>query len=294
MKKNILCILGFVGVLNILNAQTTPIIDAKGKNCSYCNKNGKGHKHENPYTINFKNELPYLATGLGLLGTGLLLQSANEEGFTLEEVNNLNRNDVNSFDRGAIDNNSSSARTASDYLLFGSFIFPAYFLTNHHTRQDISPLLVMGLEVLVINNSLTINAKYLFNRTRPSAYNTSFSDSERTGTDSRISFFSGHTSQVAGFSVFAAKVMTDYHPDMKTGVKIGVWSFGLGLPALTGYLRVKGGKHFNTDVMTGFAVGSIVGFIVPHLHKKKKLDSNLSLTPYNYSGASGLSLTWKL
>ena len=295
-SKHILSIIVAFFLTCTLNAQTNPsILDDKGQSCVYCVKDGQKHEHTNPYTINFRNELPYFATGIGLLGSGLILKSNNEkEGFALNEVNQLNANNVNSFDRGAIFNNSSSARTISDYLLLGSLVFPAYFLTNHHTRKDFSPLLIMGLEVLIINNSLTINAKYLFNRTRPSAYNTGFSDDARTSKDSRISFFSGHTSQVAGFSVFAAKVMTDYHPNMKKGIKIGVWSFALALPAVTGFLRVKGGKHFNTDVITGYAVGSIVGFLVPHLHKKKKLDSSLSLTPFNYDGASGLSLTLKL
>jgi len=116
----------------------------------------------------------------------------------------------------------------------------------------------------------------------------------RTDETSIISFLSGHTAQTAGFSFFMAKVITDYHPNMRTEVKAGIWSFAVALPVVTGYFRVKGGKHFNSDVMTRFAVGGAIGWLVPHLHKTKNPDSKLSMIPFNYNGATGLSLSFKV
>ena len=40
-------------------------------------------------------------------------------------------------------------------------------------------------------------------------------------------------------------------------------------PATVGFLRVKGGKHFPTDVLTGLVVGAATGYLVPRLHKIK-------------------------
>ena len=285
--KYLICIASLGGSF-ILQAQNSH----KEEACRYC-LHGE-HTNGSPYTINFKNEIPYFATSAGLLGTGLLIKNRNEDTpFTVEELNQLDPTKINSFDRGAIYNNSSSARQYSNYTLLSGAILPLYFLTNHHTKKDFFPLLVMGLEVFSITSTLTLNAKFTFNRTRPLTYNPNFSDELRTDATSKLSFFSGHTAQTAGFSFFMAKVITDYHPNMRIGTKVGIWSFAIALPAVTGYFRVKGGKHFNTDVMTGFAVGGAIGWLVPHLHKKKK-DSKFSMNPFNYNGATGLSLTLKL
>ncbi|NQX97984.1 MAG: phosphatase PAP2 family protein [Flavobacteriales bacterium] len=268
-------------------------IDKKAKKCNHC-KDGR-HQNENPYTINLKNELPYFAAGLGLLGTGLIIRATNEKApFIIGELDNLDANKINRFDRGAINNNSSSARTNSNIILYSGMALPLLFLNNHHTKKDFVPLFVMSTEVFAITSGLTLNAKFLFNRTRPLAYNSGFSDELRTDKTSRLSFFSGHTAQTAAFSIFMAKVITDYHPNMRTGYKIGIWSFALALPTATGFYRVKGGKHFNTDVITGFAVGATIGFLVPHLHKRKDKTSNLTMAPFNYNGATGLTLNWKL
>ena len=86
--------------------------------------------------------------------------------------------------------------------------------------------------------------------------------------------------------------MHDYHPNMTRGHKIGMWTLAFGVPAYTGYLRVKGGKHFYTDVITGYAVGTFVGWLVPHLHKKE--NNKLSIAPFNNGDGAGLTLTLRL
>jgi membrane-associated phospholipid phosphatase len=261
------------------------------KNCVHCTLGD--HSSQSPYSVSFKKEVPYLLTGLGLLGSGLFMKSINEEApFTIDELNNLDASKINSFDRGAAFNNSSTARRNSNYTLMAGALLPLYFLSNHNTRSDFIPLVVMGAEVYTITSTLALNSKYAFNRTRPLAYNPEFSDELRTGKTSKLSFFSGHTAQTAGFSFFTAKIVSDYHPEMRKSFKILIWSGAVALPALTGYFRIKGGKHYNTDVITGFAVGAAVGWLIPHLHKKK--ESKLTVAPFNFDSANGLSLTLKL
>lgn len=292
--KYTVCILSFVFTNNTINAQKDSLLfkQQKGECCGYCTDGD--HLNKSPYTINVKNEIPYFATGIGLLGSGLIVREFNGESpFTLQELSLLNPNDVNSFDRGATNNNSSLARKASDVILISGAAFPLLFLSNHHTKKDFFPLLVMATEIYTITGGITLNTKFLFNRPRPLAYNPDFSNELRTDQTSKLSFISGHTAQTAALSVFIAKVIHDYHPNHKTGLKIGVWTLALALPAVTGALRVKGGKHFNTDVITGFAVGAAVGWLVPHLHKTKK-ESKFSMGFYNREEVNGLSLIWKL
>ena len=87
--------------------------------------------------------------------------------------------------------------------------------------------------------------------------------------------------------------MSDYHPLMDTGWKIGMWTFAALIPATTGYLRVAGGKHYRTDVFTGYAIGALTGWLIPHLHKKKSLKSTFSLYPTRVFGTNGIGLTYK-
>lgn len=253
------------------------------------------HLTESPYEVNFKKEIPYYTTGFGLIGTSLILQSTTgKDPFTLEELNQLDINKINSFDREAVYNHSPTAARTSDIIQYGGLLMPLLFLSSHNTKNDFLPILIMSTEVFTITSGLALNSKFIFNRTRPLAYNPDFTFEQRTDKTTRLSFFSGHTATSASFSFFMAKVISDYHPNLRTVYKIGLWSFAIALPGVTGYLRIQSGKHFYTDIIAGFAVGATVGWLVPHLHKKKDKGSNLSIAPFNYDGATGVTLTLKL
>jgi len=85
-----------------------------------------------------------------------------------------------------------------------------------------------------------------------------------TDHDAYLSFFSGHTAVSAALGA-TATYMAFREDD--GGVR-GPLTLAAGL-ALTGFVateRMRAGKHFPTDVLTGFAVGTAVGVLVPHLH----------------------------
>ena len=117
--------------------------------------------------------------------------------------------------------------------------------------------------------------------------------SEKTALESKqtftagASFFSGHTSCVASNSFFAARVFSDYYPESKW--KPVVWGAAIALPAVTGYLRVKAGKHYPSDVIAGYAVGAAVGYFVPKLHRTPyRLPEGMHLD----MGPAGMRLDW--
>jgi membrane-associated phospholipid phosphatase len=282
----------FIGLL-MLTWVNPMLAQNNNDDCILC-KNGE-HKNESPYKIGIKSEWPFLVVAAGAVTSGILFNvTDNTQPFSVPELEQLNRMDVNAFDRGATYNWNKNAQTASDVLLFSSIVLPTLFLINHHTRSDIGPLLVMGLEVAGITYGITSSVKFSVNRTRPYVYNTDLSNDIRTNNQSRLSFFSGHTSTATAITFFFAKVMTDYHQNMKTGLKAGLWAFAVLVPATTGYLRVKGGNHFNTDVITGYAIGALTGWLVPHLHKKKNINLGLSVYPVRIYGVNGMGLTYKL
>ncbi|MCK5370082.1 MAG: phosphatase PAP2 family protein [Cyclobacteriaceae bacterium] len=291
MKRYLIYFLANIYLFNLITEGVAQSGDT-GDSCALC-KYGE-HKNENPYNLDFHNEIPFIIAGTASMTYGLLMQSSNNTlPFNENELNQLDRLDVNSFDRPATYNWDTNAQKTSDILRTGIIILPIIFLTNHHTRSDFGSLLVMGLEVGAITYGITTGVKHTFNRTRPLAYNENVPLDERTSPNTRLSYFSGHASFTASFSFYIAKVMNDYHPNMKTGYKIAIWSFSAAIPIATGYLRVKGGRHFPTDTISGVVFGAFVGWLIPELHKKKDEDRKLSITPLYNLGSKGVYISYR-
>ena len=62
-------------------------------------------------------------------------------------------------------------------------------------------------------------------------------------------------------------------------MKIPVVAGSFTLATLTAVLRVLGGNHFATDVITGAVVGTSVGFLVPFLHRTRGEKSCVQIAP---------------
>ena len=173
---------------------------------------------------------------------------------------------IPAFDRVATRHYSFGARQASDWTLRAAALLPLVLLTDPHIRRDASTAGALLGEVFLVNLALTNLTKVSAQRTRPFVYNPVAPMTEKVKVDARRSFFSGHTSVAAAMSVATATIWCDYHPD--SNWKPAVWAGATLVPAAVGFLRVKGGKHFPTDVLTGLAVGAATGYLVPRLHKK--------------------------
>lgn len=112
-------------------------------------------------------------------------------------------------------------------------------------------------------------AKHAVQRPRPCSYQPERRTRPALGCgptddDAYLSFFSGHTGVTAALGATATYMAFREDDD---GVR-GPLTLAAGL-ALTGFVaaeRMRAGKHFPTDVLTGFAVGTAVGVLVPHLH----------------------------
>ena len=253
------------------------------------------HRMPNPYRLSFKHEVPFLVVSTGVLTSGILAQVWNKKGsLNAEDIDRLDREDIFFLDRSSALNNSSQSASYSDFFRSAVTFFPVYFLSNHYTKQDIGPLVVMSVEVFSMTFGLTNIAKNVIRRPRPFTYNPDVPLEDKVKKDAKRSFFSGHTSHTAAFSFFMAKVITDYHPEAKKGLKIFFWSFAATIPAVTAYLRVRAGRHFPTDVIAGYLTGAMVGYFIPHLHLRKNRKSPISFSPLIYDNYTGLSMTIRL
>ncbi len=224
-----------------------------------------------PYSLDLAKELAIFGAGGAMLGVSLILKN-NMDPLTEEEVALLDPMDVNAFDRFMI--TRKQEMPAADLLLFGSMFLPLTFFAHEETRKDMGTLVVLAGEVFVFQLGLNYMAKVLTQRIRPYCYDESSPISEKTTVNSKLSFYSGHTSTAAAMSVFVAKVFSDYLSN--ADVKFVIWASAVVYPALTGLLRVDSGNHFFTDILMGYITGALVGYFIPVLHKSK-LKDNLTI-----------------
>lgn len=234
-----------------------------------------------PYKTNWQIEAPILILSSGLTISQMIMKDKTP--LSSEFIATLNRDNINSFDRGATYNYSSKAKKASDYFLYGSMSAPMLLLADKKIRDDWRNVMLVSSETFLVGMGITLLAKNLSHRARPFLYNSDVSIEDKLSGDGVNSFFSGHTSMTALSTFMMAKIIVDYHPDTK--LKPLIWSTAAAIPLTTGMLRYRAGKHFLSDVFAGFAVGAFTGYMVPHIHhmvqQKRNRNSN---TTTNFFG----------
>lgn len=225
-------------------------------------------QNENISTYKYKwgVDAPIMALTVGSSLTGFIMHK-NKKVLTAEDISLLNSSQVNKFDRSAIFNQSKSAKISSDVLNISFSLAPALLFIDKKARSEWKYIVPMWAEVYGLTFGLTAMTKELVQRKRPYVYNENVDISKKVSKDATSSFFSGHTSLTAASTFFMAKVYADLHPDSK--FKPLMWTGAAIVPALTGLCRYKAGKHYFTDILVGYAVGSVVGILVPQLHKNK-------------------------
>ena len=293
MNKNFILNLFFIGIflfyactccgqLNSLPTENETLIKSPKKLTSQQPRT----TFQSPYELTLKREVSLFSLGFGIQIAGLSILK-NIEPLTVADIERLNPAAISSFDRKTVNHYSTSAQSTSDILLFGSMTLPLVLMADKNMRKDFLKIGSMASQALLLNTGLTTLAKGTAKRTRPYAYNPAIPIEKKLSESTRMSFFSGHTSTVSVMSFFTAKVFADYHPDSKW--KPVVWTAAAIIPATTGYLRYKGGKHYPTDVLVGYGVGAAIGILIPHLHRSNK-NKQFRLSPMASNDAVGLSL----
>lgn len=226
-----------------------------------------------PYTLEAKNEIYFCATGLGLQTAGYLLNK-NKDAKTFSFAN-ANRKNIPAFDRWSVNYHSENAATLSDATELSGIAIPLSLCLIKGIKSPTKGiiLLTMYAEAMLITTGMINAVKGAVCRYRPYVYNGYFLH-DKSDSYAAKSFYSGHTSATAASSFFAARIFSDIYPNSK--LKPYMWSLAAAVPAATGVLRIKAGRHFLSDVVSAYITGAACGLLVPKLHKKKKR------SPYNF------------
>ncbi|HEY8400622.1 MAG TPA: phosphatase PAP2 family protein [Cytophagaceae bacterium] len=242
-----------------------------------------------PYKLRTTVDLPVTVGSAALSYIGLKYVLREKRRVDSLEVVSLDRNDVNAFDRGATRQDLHNGSVYSDIALFSSFAIPGLLLFDDKVKSDALKIGALYLETIGIMGVVYTWGAGSINRYRPYVYNPEVDFEKRTSRGALNSFFAGHPAAAAASSFFLAKVYSDYNPDSR----LRPWLFAAAIvpPSVVAFYRYKGGQHFPTDILAGIPIGVLIGWGVPHLHKKKKKeDSNLSITPYG----RGVSIIYSL
>jgi membrane-associated phospholipid phosphatase len=244
------------------------------------------YKTSNPtyeiYTINYKWEVPAtaLAAGITLFNFAKISGKSNP---TEQQLQSLDRNNVNVFDRWSMHPYSNSLDQASYIPFYIAIPLPLLFLADRKMRKDFLKLSYLYIETLAATGVVYSTAVNLTNRFRPFTYYSDAPPNIALESNSKKSFFGGHVALVATSTFFMARVYADYYPE--SPLKWVFYGTAGALTTTTAILRNFAGMHFLSDVLVGAGVGMLSGLLIPSLHFQKKGKLNhVTLIPVALNG----------
>ena len=226
---------------------------------------------QSPYEVSWQKDRVLLVVGIPLVAIGFALDMSIAP-LTLEEVNNLDRENIPKIDRFVSYNYSENAGDLSDILLYTCIASPFLLLSSSAVRNDFGTVYGMYTEALLFGIGLPSYGKAGAQRIRPYAYNPDTPMDKKLTAEAKKSFFSGHTSAAFTSTIFLSSVYSTYYPNSKW--KPYIWTGSILLASTVGYLRIAAGAHFLTDVLVGALVGATIGYIIPKIHES---DSNTTI-----------------
>lgn len=237
------------------------------------------------YQLHWELDVSLFAMGAALsLGREIRATNSSAPAYCTTVAEGCDRSDLNGLDRpfaGRYDENWSDV---TDYAVWSLLAAPWPMLwannTLANTVNDLVVIYESALTAVALSSLATLSAS----RARPFVYGTKAPQSVRNSPNGALSFVSGHTT--LAFSLSTSTIWTVYRRHGSASPFTWV-SFGVctAVATLVGAGRVMAGKHFPTDVITGAAVGSAVGTLIPSLHGRP-----VAVIPNADTDSGGLSL----
>ncbi len=243
---------------------------------------------DSPYKLSWGTDVT-LSSSILLLRYLTPMIPSNVQTYTAQELDSkFSAGDVNPLERPFIGPLNDIANTISNTTNGIIWCLPFSFLALEKSRKDFLKLGLMFIQIQLMYPIVTQTINPLVARKRPFFYAEEEDMAERQSAWAQISFVSGHANFGCAFAVFFANCYSDYYPKSKW--KPYVWIASLGLATGTAIFRVAAHQHFPSDVVAGAATGSLLGWFVPFIHKKKK--DRVALAPLvTRGGGTGIAIS---
>ena len=222
---------------------------------------------ESVFTWDLKKDIAIGAFSLGLFFGAYLM--SNEP----EVPTNLNRNDVNAFDRGLMfprDQALYDVRYLQMFVLSVLPIVSPLAVTRGNVRRNLDTWLTYGImyaQAVFLTYGTRMLIGNVVNRYRPHEY-----FDNPTHPIKNNSFPSGTTAIAFMPATFLSVTFSAEFPDSPWRIPLIVGSYTLA--TAVGVTRIFSGAHFLTDVLAGAAIGSLYGWLIPTLHRRKNIEGN--------------------
>jgi len=215
----------------------------------------------------------------------------------LSEIENLDPNDINGFDRWVVRQpvrDGDWAAGVSDQLFAAGELAPLTLLIWKKYRREFLPIGLMFLEAQATQGLFYGYAPFgpsVVERFRPRVYYEEMRNEGDLNGETRNSMFSGHVSTTSTGFFFLARMIDDYNPQLNTGQKFLLYGAATVPGLFSAYLRVRAFKHYPSDTLVGLGVGAFSGIMIPQFHKwwAKRHRSRAMLQPVTGGGAVGLN-----
>jgi len=222
------------------------------------------------WDISAKKEIPIILSAVALNVSAYMYQQSIDP-LPLQEIEQLDAHDINSFDRCAASWYNSDFDKASDFTLLAGALIPVFVSLDKNDTKFVEDMLIYG-EILALQAGVAAWSKALVKRERPYMYNEDVLEQKKTDEDAQFSFYSLHTS-----TAFSAATYGSYLYEKKGGDNpTFFWAANLTLASLTAGLRIASGEHFPTDVIVGALVGSSLGYFFA----KYRMNEPIYVTPH--------------
>ena len=278
MKKSLLLVISFLCTLNFISAQ-------EEKNWWL----GSGQT----FKIDTLNDSLLFGTGLALNGTYLLCDKLLKTKNVAFDGQILDKSSVNAFDQPLMNPYSKKLDTTGDIFLLTALASPVLFAAA--PKNEWFTIAAMYAETALIANGIKDLTKLIVDRPRPYMYFEGYPQKEIEERDWCKSFPSGHTTMAFTSAAFNTYVFSRYFPDSPWRFVVSGVSYAIAVT--TAALRLASGNHFASDVLTGAALGTLCGFLIPWLHTLSATDTsgNHGASPAPTAGIlpNGFYLTFK-
>jgi membrane-associated phospholipid phosphatase len=155
--------------------------------------------------------------------------------------------------------NLKTGKFLSDLFAKG-IIIPSILWTPLMTDYKYSHSLLLNIQVIAATGILINTTKFIIARQRPYSF---FNTFPSNGADDYLSFFSAHTAFPFAVTTATSNVLQNRYPHQSAAI----WSSGVALSLLCGYLRIAADHHYMSDVLTGMIVGLLTGYFISE-HQK--------------------------
>lgn len=232
---------------------------------------------DSTFRYDLRIELPIVGVGLGAwIATEIAKPQLAPQPCRICERAADGTDQLNGFDAGVRSllraGQSDIPGRLSDVTAFG--LTPALMIglgaiANYYQgspKQGLVDLLMVA-ESTVLAVDLNQLVKFAVGRERPFVHVLPEAEKTQGGNaaDNNLSFYSGHTTMAFALATSAGTVASLRHYRLAPLI----WALGMPLATLAGLLRISADRHYATDVLTGMAVGSAMGFLGPWLHRKQ-------------------------